>query len=47
MVPVNYSDDNSGLFNKKSVLKTKYRLLFLKKTDQIQTDSLEITDQNF
>ena len=36
------SDDNSGLFNKKSVLQTKYRPLFLKK----QTASPENTDQN-
>ena len=43
---MNSSDDNSGLFNKKSVLQTKYRPLFLKKTDQIQTATPENTDQN-
>ena len=41
-----YSDDNSGLFNKKSVLQTKYRPLFKRKTDQIQTATHENTDQN-
>ena len=40
------SDDNSSLFNKNSVLQTKYRPLFLKKTDQIQTASPKNTDQN-
>ena len=40
------SDDNCSLLNKKSVLQTKYRPLFLQKTDQIQTISSEITDQN-
>ena len=40
------SDDNSSLFNKKSVLQTKYRPLFIKKTDQIQTRVSENTDQN-
>ena len=38
------SDDNSGLFNKKSVLQTKYRPLFLRNTDQIQTVTSENTD---
>jgi len=40
------SDDNSGLFNNKSVLQTNYRPLFLNKTDQIQTATPENTDQN-
>ena len=45
-VKVYISDDNSGLFNKKSVLQTKYRPLFIKNTDQIQTGVSENTDQN-
>ena len=44
--PTPTSDDNSGLFNKKSVLQTKYRPLFIKKTDQIQNIVSEHTDQN-
>ena len=39
---VEASDDNSSLFNKKSVLQTKYIPLFLK----MQTTFTENTDQN-
>ena len=40
------SDDYSDLFNKKSVLETKYRPLSLINTDQMQTTFSESTDQN-
>ena len=40
------SDDNFSLFDKKSVIRIKYRPLFLKNTDQKHNSFSENADEN-